>query len=88
MDRQTSNGRGTLVFRRWLCLYNHALGKPTIHAWLRWHRQFNGLYARVARQLRVDPSQVSKVASGTRKSEKIMKALEAEVKRLEKLKFK
>ena len=63
------------------------LGKPsTIQARLRWHQRFDGVYSRIARQLRVDPSYVSRVGKGTRNSETIMKALEAEMKRLEKLK--
>jgi predicted transcriptional regulator len=48
--------------------------------------RFNGLYARTAKQLGVDPSFVSKVASGKRNSDKVTQALEAEMKRLEKLK--
>jgi coenzyme F420-reducing hydrogenase delta subunit len=63
------------------------LGKPpTIEVRLRWHRRFDGLYARIAKHLGVDPSFVSKVASGTRNSDKITQALETEMKRLEKLK--
>jgi hypothetical protein len=65
-------------------LYNHALAQA--EARLRWHRRFDGLYARTAKQLGVDPSFVSKVASGTRNSEKVTQALEAEMKRLQKLK--
>ncbi len=44
------------------------------------------MLARIARQLRVDPSYVCRVANGQRDSEKITKALETEMKRLEKLK--
>ena len=68
-------------------LYNQcALRKPlTIEARLRRHMRFDGLYARTAKQLGVHPSFVSKVASGTRNSEKVTQALEAEMKRLEKL---
>jgi len=44
------------------------------------------MLSRVARQLRVDPSYVCRVANGQRDSEKITKALEAEMKRLEKVK--
>ena len=69
-----------------LCIITPLRKPSTIEARLRWHMRFNGLYARAAKQLGVDPSFVSKVASGTRKSEKVTQALEAEMKRLEKLK--
>jgi hypothetical protein len=59
---------------------------PTIEGRLRWHRLFDGVFSRVAKQLGVDPSYVSRVADGKRNSEQIMRALEAEMKRLEKLK--
>ena len=59
---------------------------PTIEARLRWHRLFSGMLARIARQLRVDPSYVCRVANGKRNSGKVMQALETEMKRLEKLK--
>ena len=63
------------------------MGKPpTIEVRIRWHRRFEGLYARIARQLHVDPSYVSRVADGKRNSEEIRRALEAEMRRLEKLK--
>ena len=63
------------------------MGKPpTIEVRIRWHRRFEGLYARIAKQLRVDPSYVCRVANGLRRSEKVMQALVAEMKRLEKLK--
>ena len=69
-------------------LYNQrALRKPvTIEARLRWHMRFDGLYARTAKQLGVDPSYVCRVANGLRNSEKVMQALQAEMKRVEKLK--
>ena len=41
-----------------------------------------GLYGRVARQLRVDPSYVSRVARGERQSDAIESALERELKRI------
>lgn len=41
-----------------------------------------GLYGRVARQLRVDPSYVSRVARGERQSETIEASLERELKRI------
>ena len=44
-----------------------------------------GLYGRVARQLKVDPSYVSRVARGERQSEEIEAALEHELKRIMRL---
>lgn len=41
-----------------------------------------GLYGRVARHLRVDPSYVSRVARGERQSDAIESALERELKRI------
>ena len=41
-----------------------------------------GLYGRVARQLRVDPSYVSRVARGERQSSEIEVSLERELKRI------
>jgi hypothetical protein len=41
-----------------------------------------GLYGRVARQLKVDPSYVSRVARGERQSEVIEASLERELKRI------
>jgi len=43
---------------------------------------FRGLYSRVARKLRIDPSYVSRVARGERESETIAKALELEIRRV------
>ncbi len=45
---------------------------------------FNGIYARVARTLKVDPSLVSRVASGRRTSPAISSALWDELKELKK----
>ncbi len=47
-------------------------------------RLYRGLYSRVARNLGVDPSYVSRVARGERRSKSIESALSAEVRRLEK----
>src|SRR6202162_5468095 len=44
--------------------------------------QIRGLYGRVARQLKVDPSYVSRVARGERQSEDIEASLERELKRI------
>ena len=41
-----------------------------------------GLYGRVARQLKVDPSYVSRVARGERQSHEIEASLERELKRI------
>jgi hypothetical protein len=41
-----------------------------------------GLYGRVARQLKVDPSYVSRVARGERRSDQIEASLERELKRI------
>jgi hypothetical protein len=41
-----------------------------------------GLYGRVARQLKVDPSYVSRVARGERQSSAIEESLERELKRI------
>src|SRR5579864_6823842 len=43
---------------------------------------FRGFYGRVARQLGLDPSYVSRVARGERQSETIEAALEREMKRI------
>jgi hypothetical protein len=48
--------------------------------------RFDGIHVRIAKRLGVDPSYVYRVAYGQRNSEKIMQALKAEMKRLEKLK--
>jgi hypothetical protein len=44
---------------------------------------FRGLYARVAKQLAVDPSYVSRVARGERRNTDVESALIAEVQRLD-----
>jgi hypothetical protein len=46
---------------------------------------FRGFYGRVARQLGLDPSYVSRVARGERQSEAIEAALEREMKRIVRL---
>ncbi len=50
---------------------------------LKRYRLYRGLYARVARQLGVDRSYVSRVARGERTSPEVEAALHAEVKRIE-----
>ncbi|HUQ50017.1 MAG TPA: hypothetical protein VM056_04820 [Terriglobales bacterium] len=49
------------------------------------HSLYRGVYSRVARQLGLDRSYVSRVASGQRRSKVVEAALLAEVKRIEKL---
>jgi len=46
------------------------------------HAQFRGLYSRVARKAGVDASYVSRVARGERRSPRVEKLLQSEVKRL------
>ncbi len=48
-------------------------------ALLRAHRLHMGVYARVARKLGMNASYVSRLASGERESERIMRALLAEL---------
>jgi transcriptional regulator with XRE-family HTH domain len=45
---------------------------------------YRGIYSRVARQLGIDPSYVSRVARGERQSAKIEAALMKEIRRIEK----
>ena len=54
-------------------------------ALLAWHRQHEGIYARVARTLGVDASYVSRVANGQRQSDKIERALVSELERIQRL---
>ena len=46
--------------------------------------RYRGLYARVARELGVDRSFVSRVARGERRSKDVERALERELRRIEK----
>ena len=50
---------------------------------LEWSRLFRGLYGRVARRVGVDVSYVSHVARGERRSERIERALNSELARIE-----
>lgn len=59
-----------------LIVTKHSTHNPLLPSLLR------GLYARVARQLGVDPSYVSRVARGERRSEEISRALEQEMERI------
>lgn len=54
-------------------------------ALLAWHKLHVGVYVRVAKTLDVDPSYVSRVASGDRESERVKGALLAELERIQKL---
>ena len=56
----------------------------TTHRALERYRRYRGLYSRVARQLGVDRSLVSRVARGERRSKRIEAALNAELSRIEK----
>ena len=47
-------------------------------------RQYRGLYSRVAKEVGVDRSFVSRVANGDRSSEAVEKALAREIERIEK----
>lgn len=49
------------------------------------HALYRGIYSRVAKQLGLDRSYVSRVASGERRSKKVEAALLAEIKRIEKI---
>ena len=49
------------------------------------YQLYRGLYSRVARKLGVDRSYVSRVARGERRSPDIEAALQAEVKRIERI---
>jgi transcriptional regulator with XRE-family HTH domain len=49
------------------------------------HSLYRGIYSRVAQQLGVDRSYVSRVANGQRRSAKVEKALLKEINRIEKL---
>ena len=46
--------------------------------------QYRGIYSRVARELGIDPSYVSRVARGERQSAKVEAALLKEIRRIEK----
>ena len=52
------------------------------------HTLFRGLYTRIAKRLGLDPSYVSRVARGERRSVKIESTLKAELARIEKLRQK
>jgi predicted transcriptional regulator len=49
------------------------------------HSLYRGVFSRVAKELGIDRSYVSRVASGERKSEKVEAALLKEIERIEKL---
>lgn len=55
---------------------NHST--PVLHL----NSLFRGMYNRIARKLRVDPSYVSRVARGERKSDEVQAALDREIKKL------
>jgi hypothetical protein len=49
------------------------------------HALYRGVYSRVARQLKLDRSFVSRVANGKRRSAKVEEALRKEIARIERL---
>lgn len=59
--------------------------KHNIDSELLRHTLYRGVYSRVAKQLSLDRSYVSRVASGQRRSKKVEAALVAEIKRIEKI---
>ena len=52
--------------------------KMTLHAYV----TQRGLFARVARTLRIDPSYVSMVANGKRQNDRISQAIEADLNKM------
>jgi transcriptional regulator with XRE-family HTH domain len=58
---------------------------PSTNPVLNRHQLYRGVYSRVAKQLGIDRSYVSRVASGERKSEKVERALLREIQRIEKM---
>jgi len=72
--RQRKKELSTEIFR------SSAKGKPRVsikraEVLLETHRLHLGLYKRISQQLGVDASYVSKLASGTRESESVMRML-------------
>lgn len=59
--------------------------KHNINSELLRHALYRGVYSRVAKQLGLDRSYVSRVAGGERRSKKVEAALLAEIKRIEKI---
>jgi len=53
--------------------------KMTLRAYIKQR----GLFARVARKLRVDPSVVSRVANGIRRNDRISEAVDAELDKMQ-----
>ena len=66
-----SNGRGSVQ-----------LGAVRLESLLDAHRRHHGIFARVAQTLSVDPSYVSRVANGKRRSPAIEEALAQELRRI------
>ena len=58
---------------------------PSTKAGLNRHQLYRGICSRVAKQLGIDRSYVSRVASGGRTSAKVQKALLREIDRVEKM---
>jgi len=64
-------------------MLNDSNPRPTMLRLRRYVDSFCGLYSKVARQLGIDRSFVSRVASGERRSDKVEGALIAEFHRIE-----
>lgn len=62
---------------------NKRAGEDEAQYLLSKHRLHDGLYARVAKKLGLDPSYISRVAKGERTSERILNAIVAELRRIE-----
>jgi len=60
-------------------------GSASGDALLAWHLLHRGVYARVARRLKIDASYVSRVAAGDRDSARIRKALLDELERINRM---
>jgi hypothetical protein len=64
---------------------NSSNGNGHEDALLEWHLLHRGVYARVARKLKIDASYVSRVAAGDREAPRIRKALVSELERIHRL---
>lgn len=74
---------------RWRIASGNRLSQPARPATIEYYRPplnlvsvLRGLYARVARKLRVDPSYVSRVARGERNSARVEKAIQRELRNI------
>lgn len=74
---------------RWRIASGNRISQPALPAIIEFYRPplnlvslLRGLYARVARKLRVDPSYVSRVARGERHSARAEKAIQRELRNI------